>query len=150
MGAALLLGWRALVGAVLALALASGIRRLRAWHRLRHFKGPFWAAFSRWWMLRHVGGTRMHLDLREVHDKYGPLARIGPDTLVTSDPDLLRRMLGVRTKYKRSDWYDAMRLDPTKDNVLSMRDDEKHNELRAKMAAGVSFPSLSPSLPNYS
>lgn len=48
-------------------------------------------------------------------------------------------MLGVRTKYRRSDWYDAMRLDPTKDNVLSMRDDDKHNELRAKMAHGVSW-----------
>ena len=70
----------------------------------------------------------------------GPLARIGPDTLVTSDPDLLRRILGVRTKYRRSDWYYAMRFDPAKDNVLSMRDDDLHNELRAKMAAGVSAP----------
>jgi hypothetical protein len=43
----------------------------------------------------------------------------------------------VRTQYKRSDWYIAMRLDPTRDNVLSERNDEKHNELRAKMAAGV-------------
>ena len=48
-------------------------------------------------------------------------------------------MLGVRTKYRRSDWYDAMRFDPTRDNVLSMRDDDKHNELRAKMAHGVSW-----------
>lgn len=67
----------------------------------------------------------------------GTLARIGPNTLVTSDPAVLKRMLGVRTPYKRSDWYDGMRLDPSRDNVLSERNDEKHNELRAKMAAGV-------------
>lgn len=31
----------------------------------------------------------------------------------------------------------GMRFDPSRDNVLSERDDDKHNELRAKMAAGV-------------
>ncbi|KAK1755440.1 cytochrome P450 [Echria macrotheca] len=131
--------WSVVLGAVaLALIGLSLARRVRQWSRLRHIPGPFWAAFSRWWLIRHVGGGRMHLDLREVNEKYGRLARIGPDTLVTSDPDLLRRMLGVRTRYRRSDWYDAMRLDPAKDNVLSMRDDDRHNELRAKMAAGYS------------
>jgi hypothetical protein len=49
-------------------------------------------------------------------------------------------MLAVRTPYKRSDWYDAMRLDPSRDNVLSEKDDVKHNELRAKLAAGVCHP----------
>jgi len=35
-----------------------------------------------------------------------------------------------------------MRLDPTRDNVLSERNDDKHNELRAKMAAGVRLLTL--------
>lgn len=68
----------------------------------------------------------------------GPLARIGPNELVTSDPVLLRRMLGVRSKYKRSDWYIAMRFDPRRDNVLSQQDNDLHHVLRTKMAAGVS------------
>lgn len=104
----------------------------------------------------------MHLDLAEVCQKYGKsthashhcvlinsgsLARIGPNTLVTSDPEQMRKMLGVRTQYKRSDWYVAMRLDPSRDNVLSERNDEKHNELRAKMAAGVK--SLTQALPGF-
>lgn len=48
----------------------------------------------------------------------------------------MRRMLNVRTHYRRSAWYDAMRLDPTKDNVLSQRNDELHASTRSKMAAG--------------
>lgn len=52
----------------------------------------------------------------------------------------MKRMLNVRTSYKRSNWYDGMRLDPKKDNVLSTRNDEIHNKLRTKMAAGVKFP----------
>lgn len=67
----------------------------------------------------------------------GPLARIGRNTLVTCEPELLRRMQAVRTPYKRSDWYLAMKFDPSRENVLSQRDDEKHNVLRAKLAAGV-------------
>lgn len=67
----------------------------------------------------------------------GSIARVGPNDLITSDPDLMKRMLNVRTPYKRSDWYDGMRLDPAKDNVLSMRDDDLHFKLRSKMAAGV-------------
>ena len=64
--------------------------------------------------------------------------RIGPNELVTSDPGLVKRMLNVRTPYKRAYWYYAMRFDPSRDNVLSMRDDAQHNALRAKMAHGVS------------
>ncbi|PKS11176.1 hypothetical protein jhhlp_002937 [Lomentospora prolificans] len=136
---ALLANWRAVLGLLVLGSITSSVtRRIYAWYRLRHIKGPFWAAFSRWWLVRHVSGGTMHTDLYEVNEKYGPLARIGPDTLVTCDPDLLRRMLGVRTNYRRSDWYVAMRLDPSRDNVLSQRDDTRHNELRAKMAAGYS------------
>ncbi|KAI9733771.1 MAG: hypothetical protein M1818_007185 [Claussenomyces sp. TS43310] len=69
-------------------------------------------------------------------DAAGSLARIGPDQLVTSDVGIMRKMLAVRSTYRRSDWYVGMRLDPSRDNVLSERDDDRHNELRAKMAAG--------------
>lgn len=39
--------------------------------------------------------------------------------------------------------YDAMRFDPGRDNLLSMRDDAAHTKLRNKMAAGVSSVQVS-------
>ncbi|KAK1656592.1 pisatin demethylase, partial [Colletotrichum godetiae] len=102
----------------------------------------------------------MHLKFYEAGQKYGAydcfqcrsqrsltpltgsLVRIGPNDLVTSDPDLMKRMLGVRTKYTRSDWYNAMRLDPRHDNVLSTRDDAVHTRLRSQMAGGVDLYGL--------
>ncbi|RDW68159.1 hypothetical protein BP6252_09555 [Coleophoma cylindrospora] len=131
--------WQALVYVVLVFfAICWLAQALRAWFRLRHVHGPFSASFSNFWLIRHVSAGVMHLDLAEVCEKYGSLARIGPDTLVTRDPEIWKRMLAVRTPYKRSDWYDAMRLDPSRDNVLSEKNDDKHTELRAKMAAGYS------------
>lgn len=62
--------------------------------------------------------------------------RIGPGTVVTSDPAVIRRIWAVRSPYVRSGWYDGMRLDPPKDNILSMRG-PGHTELKAKLIAGV-------------
>ncbi|KAF8848799.1 pisatin demethylase [Acephala macrosclerotiorum] len=80
----------------------------------------------------------MHMDTAEACEIYGPLVRVGPNELITGDPDILRKILAIRSPYRRSDWYDSLRLDPTHNNILSERNDEKHNVLRAKMAAGYS------------
>lgn len=72
-------------------------------------------------------------------DFKGSLARIGPNMLVTDDPVLMRRMNTVRSHYRRSNWYVGLRFDPNRDNVLSQEDEDKHFELRSKMAVGVSL-----------
>jgi hypothetical protein len=57
---------------------------------------------------------------------------------VTDDPVLLRKMNAVRSLYVRGEWYDSLRMDPERDNIASMRDEDAHMTLRNKMAAGVS------------
>ncbi|KAI8274445.1 hypothetical protein K4K60_009683 [Colletotrichum sp. SAR11_57] len=104
--------------------------------RLRHFRGPPLAAFSKLWHLKTVWGPKAHLDFYDVVKKYGNLARVGPNDLIMEDPELVKRVLGARSTYRRADWYDAVRFHPNKNNVLSMRDEDEHAKLRAKMAAG--------------
>ncbi|PHH62103.1 hypothetical protein CDD82_2047 [Ophiocordyceps australis] len=123
---------------VVAIVVWTAFSALVQYWRLRHIPGPPSAGFSTWWLVRAVGGNRAHLDLYQVCQQYGPVARVGPRDLVTSDAHLMKRMLNVRTQYKRSDWYHGMRLKPGEDNVLSQRDDYLHNALRAKMAPGYS------------
>ncbi|OHW98813.1 cytochrome P450 [Colletotrichum incanum] len=124
--------------AVLAFIAYSIVSIVRQYLRLRHIRGPPSAGFSKWWLVRAVGSGRTHLDFYEACEEYGPIVRVGPNDLITSDPDLMKRMLNVRTTYRRSSWYDGMRLKPGKDNVLSTKNDELHNKLRLKMAAGYS------------
>ncbi|EKD12716.1 uncharacterized protein L3040_006865 [Drepanopeziza brunnea f. sp. 'multigermtubi'] len=109
-----------------------------AWHRLSHVPGPFWASISKYWMVRQSLHGQMHRALKELTDRYGSLVRIGPNDLVTDDPDVLRHMMAARSAYSRGPWYDAMRFDPSRDNLLSMRDNENHRKLRNQMAAGYS------------
>ncbi|RBR23678.1 uncharacterized protein FIESC28_03474 [Fusarium coffeatum] len=129
---------RALALVAILFVVAYVVSTLYQWARLRHFKGPAFAGFSQLWLISTVGGGRTHLDLWEACKKYGDIARVGPNDLITSDPDLMKHMLNVRTRFQRSSWYDAMRLDPTKDNVLSQRNDDLHASTRSKMAAAYS------------
>lgn len=69
----------------------------------------------------------------------GPIARVGPNELVTSSPELLAHMNAVRSQYTRSYWFNAAtRFEAGKDHVFSQLDEEKHTKRRQQMAAGYS------------
>ncbi|KAI0120747.1 cytochrome P450 [Hypoxylon sp. NC0597] len=108
------------------------------WYRLSHVPGPFWAAFSKYWMVKESLKGRQPTAFKEATDKYGSLVRVGPNELITDDPEVLRRMMSVRSTYTRGPWYDAMRFDPSRDNLFSMRNENAHTKLRSQMAAGYS------------
>lgn len=68
----------------------------------------------------------------------GPLARVGPNHLLTDDPQFVMRILGVRSKYARGSWFDILKLDPLLPNLVSGRNKKEHDHLRLQMSAGVS------------
>ena len=72
----------------------------------------------------------------------GPLARIGPNHLLTDDPQFVMRILGVRSKYARGSWFDILKLDPLLPNLVSGRNKKEHDHLRLQMSAGVSIASM--------
>ena len=90
------------------------------WYRLSHVPGPFWASISRYWMVKESFKMRQPTAIKELNDKYGTfhhgplsfdvysqvilgsLVRIGPNELATDDPEILRRMMAVRSSYTRS------------------------------------------------
>ncbi|OCK76659.1 cytochrome P450 [Lepidopterella palustris CBS 459.81] len=108
---------------------------VKAWYGLRQFRGPWPAGFSYLWMATVVGGGRMNIKFNEVSKQYGSrLARIGPEDLITDDPDIIRHMSSARSTYYRSEWYAAARLDPYVDNVISEMDNASHDKIRSQIA----------------
>ncbi|KAF2969724.1 hypothetical protein GQX73_g3801 [Xylaria multiplex] len=63
--------------------------------------------------------------------------RIGPNELLSTDPDVLRMMSAVRSPYTKGVFYETGRITPKEDTVVSLRDDAEHRALRAKM--GTAF-----------
>lgn len=67
----------------------------------------------------------------------GPIARVGPNDLITCSPELLAHMSAVRSPYTRSMKYRESRVKPGEDHVFSQIDEEKHRIRRHQMASGV-------------
>jgi hypothetical protein len=107
-----------------------------SYRRLSHIPGPKANALSIFPLLyAHWHGT-IDVQFEEWNKRYGVLVRIAPNTLLTSDPEVWRRMSAPRSPYRRSNWYSAMRLNPGVDNIISTRDEKRHDELRRRMALG--------------
>ncbi len=109
-------------------------------YRLRHFKGPFLASFSYLWLFRTaISGSayKIHVATREKYG--GRLVRVGPNILITDDPEIIQRINAVRGGYGKSTWYSVMRLDPYTHNMISTLDQASHDDIRAlRTAAGYS------------
>lgn len=112
------------------------ITRFLTWRRLSAFPGPFPASISYLPMLKIRSSPQACLDYADLSNQYGSLTRIGPNDLLSSDPDHLRRMSAVRSTYERSSWYKATRLDPYHDMMGSVMDKASHMALRAKLVGG--------------
>ncbi|CAJ2511540.1 Uu.00g071650.m01.CDS01 [Anthostomella pinea] len=110
----------------------------RSWKRLAHIPGPLAAHFSIYWLLRHAWTGNLFPCLIEAGDRYGELVRIGPNLLLCSDPDELRRISGIRSEYTKGPAYDAGCVTDGEPHVASERDPVKHKALRGKMGPGYS------------
>lgn len=125
-----------------------------SYRRLKHIPGPKLAAWSNLWWIKSVTGGKAHLVLYDVCEKYGefrasfsdrttniasgPLVRIAPNKLVTSDVAFARRTNSAKSGYTKADWYRAFRFDAQFENLFSEVDNVKHAEMRKKVAPGYS------------
>lgn len=109
-----------------------------SYRRLSHIPGPKANALSVFPLLYTHATGAIDVQFGEWNKQYGVLVRIAPNTLLTSEPEVWRRMSAPRSAYRRSKWFNAMRLNPGVDNVLSTRDEKRHDELRRRMTSGYS------------
>jgi hypothetical protein len=84
------------------LVLSLGIFQLwRTWRRLSHIPGPFPASITNFQRARWVTTKRAHLILQDVHEKYGEVVRIGPNTVVFSNPEVISSVYTARTGFPK-------------------------------------------------
>ncbi|KAK3324928.1 cytochrome P450 [Apodospora peruviana] len=139
-----------LILALTALVAYYILSSIIAWYRLRHFKGPFLASFSYLWLAKTTtSGTawKTYFDLQEKHNE--PLVRIGPDFLMTNEPEIIRRMNAARSPYRKDPWYHSFKIGPYDHNMLSTTDETVHADLKAKVTpaySGKDVPGLEPAI----
>ncbi|XEU99297.1 hypothetical protein FSHL1_004584 [Fusarium sambucinum] len=114
------------------------VTALIAWNRLRHIPGPWFARFSYIWVGWTEWSGQQHQSFLDIDKKYGSLVRIGPELLVTSDVEVVKRMSGRKSTYSKGTWVDGVRLNPYNDTMFSVRDPHEHDQVKARLAPAYS------------
>ncbi|ROW08641.1 hypothetical protein VPNG_06154 [Cytospora leucostoma] len=114
------------------------ISSILTWRRLRHVPGPFLASFSYIWIGRIASRGGLHEAYKDIGEKYGQLVRVGPNELLTSDPELVRKMGSTKSTYTRGAFYEGNRFNPYHPTMFTILDTQKHDELKTRLIPGYS------------
>lgn len=71
------------------------------WWRLRHIPGPFWASITDLPKILWVKTGRAHLIHQKLHEKYGELVRIGPNTVIFRSPTAIPTVYPMRPGFPK-------------------------------------------------
>ncbi len=89
--------------ALVAILVFSALRTaLRA--GLRDLPGPFLARFSALYRLSLVYRGKAPFEYRKLHNKYGPVVRVGPNHVSISDPAAIPQIYGIGSGYLKASW----------------------------------------------
>ncbi|KAL2256476.1 hypothetical protein VTK26DRAFT_1607 [Humicola hyalothermophila] len=91
--------------ALLLTAILARLVRNRYHNGLHKYPGPFLASLTDWWRFFDVYGRRPERSHIALHRKYGPIVRLGPNTLSFSDPEALKTIYGLNKGFIKSDFY---------------------------------------------
>ncbi|KAJ9229416.1 hypothetical protein DTO169E5_8872 [Paecilomyces variotii] len=72
---------------------------------LNSIPGPFLAKWTNLWRLFDVWGGRCELTQKLLHEKYGPVVRLGPNMVSLGDPALIATLYGINGDWLKTDFY---------------------------------------------
>ncbi|KAK5112116.1 hypothetical protein LTR62_004459 [Meristemomyces frigidus] len=133
----------ALFTGLLVLLLIARLATIRYRPGLRSIPGPFLATISnldRLWSCATGHQMLYHLAL---HQKYGPLVRVGPHHVSFSAGALIPQIYGVATKFVKSDFYKMFDIKAPsggeQSTIFSVRDEEEHRVAKRPIANAYSM-----------
>ncbi|KAJ6526246.1 cytochrome P450 [Mycena vulgaris] len=104
-------------------------------HSLAKYPGPLACKISKLWLLYVSSQGKLHLYIKHLHDKYGPVVRIGPNELSIVDSSLMPSILGSKGMPKGPLW-EGRTMTRTKSGqmpdgiLINSRDLKRHAEAR--------------------
>ncbi|KAK4211556.1 Pisatin demethylase [Rhypophila decipiens] len=74
---------------------------------LRAIPGPFFAKWTNLYRLHATWNNSYPLKIRDLHEKYGPVVQIGPNTITLDFPELIKTIYGTDGTYRKTEFYAA-------------------------------------------
>ncbi|KAK4173679.1 putative cytochrome P450 pisatin demethylase [Triangularia setosa] len=91
--------------AILVTVVLAWLVKNRYHNGLNKYPGPFLASLTDWWRFYDVYRRRPERTQIELHRRYGPVVRLGPNTLSFADPEALKTIYGLNKGFVKSDFY---------------------------------------------
>ncbi|KAL5361449.1 cytochrome P450 [Aspergillus floccosus] len=112
---------------------------------LRDIPGPALAKHTRLWKLYSVWKGDHHTTEINLHRKYGPLVRIGPNHVSVGDPSAIPIIYGLNQGFTKTGFYPIQSISWEKRpqmNLFSTRDEAFHRSQKRPVANAYSMTSL--------
>jgi len=102
--------------------LCSYVIYYRYLHPLARYPGPFVASFTNLWKVYQLSTLRMPETLRQMHEKYGDVVRVGPNDLSFNTPNAVSAIYKAGRSLPKTGFYDGFTtFNP---NLFGTKDDE--------------------------
>lgn len=114
-----------MIAKLIVLVVFTGVYILyqRIWHPLARFPGPFWASITDFWQFKEWWTWKQPYRLTDLHARYGPVVRYGPNKLSVTSLDALQQIYGGgRLSMPKTAFYDAFGK-PGDPNLFNVRDE---------------------------
>ncbi|KAJ9641648.1 hypothetical protein H2204_002710 [Knufia peltigerae] len=109
-------------------------------HPLSKFPGPFLASQTDLWRVYQLTTRHMPETLLQLHEKYGPVVRYGPNELSFWGVEAINPIYKSGRKVLKSNFYDGFTT--FHPNLFGTKDEELHAKRRRQMAHSFSTASL--------
>ncbi|KAF8970540.1 cytochrome P450 [Flammula alnicola] len=125
--------WQPYAVFILTLLGSIIIYRVSPFHPLAQHPGPLPCKISKLWTAFISYQGKLHQYHQELHTKYGPIVRVGPNELSIIDKEFIPHILGSPGLPKGPQWDGRSFTSPDKSNdnrLISVKDFHRHAELR--------------------
>ncbi|KAI0418341.1 cytochrome P450 [Xylaria grammica] len=99
---------------------------------LRSLPGPFLASCTRLWKIRSTVSENTNWEHVDLHRKYGPVVRIGPNEVSFSSPQVARNLLSAGKRFYKTDFYSVFPPPENPDIFTEIR--EEVHAMKKKVA----------------
>lgn len=99
---------------------------------LRKIPGPWYAVYTKWWLVYKTWMGVRSFAIHDLHQKYGPWVRVAPNEVSTSDFQAITPIYGVNSDFVKTEFYTyQLRGVP---ELFTMADRKAHAKRRRELA----------------
>ena len=107
-------------------------------HPLRKIPGPLLASLSPFRQIWALHGGQQHIDHIKLHEKYGPVVRVSPDTVLINDSTYF----AAWSNWDKADWWLAFRADPVHLGHNSYHEVKEHSHRKKLIMTGYQMSAV--------